>query len=322
MGRRLRTGRRRRSRRGPFDPTNHADQPLQHVGLAVPVDGVAGRARGDPGVQPGRLPRHSPARLVRRQARRRLDLLAHFLVGRLQPVAGPQHDLGAGTTRQGDPEEGLEHRRDLDVGQAEGLVQQDHRGLGIRADLGGGRSQGVGGLEGVPPLEAPVARGANADVDIELADQGTPRDLGLILGGDSGLADRASAMGASLPARAPPGLHRRPRGWGASGGRGGRGPCRLSGRASWAVAWAVPWRTARPGVWPGVAPGRDWRGPRRVRRGGARSPGGGARSPDGVARPRRGVPATPARTERGTDTGSNTLMVAIAASSLQTCHDR
>src|SRR5206468_3359898 len=62
----------------------------------------------------------------------------------------------------------------------------------------GGGSQGVGGLQGVPPLHAPAATTATADVDVELADQGTSRDLGLILGGDLGLADGATALRANL----------------------------------------------------------------------------------------------------------------------------
>ena len=97
----------------------------------------------------------------------------NLLGGRSQPIRGPQHDLDAGTARQGDPEESVEDRRHLDVGQAKGLVQHDHSGLSIGADLGGGGSQGVGGLQGVPPLNALAATTATADVDIELADQGT-----------------------------------------------------------------------------------------------------------------------------------------------------
>jgi hypothetical protein len=104
--------------------------------------------------------------------------------GGFQPVRCPQHDLDAGPSRQGDPEEGVEDRRHLDVGQAKGLVQQGHSRLSIGADLGGSGSQGVGGLQGVPPLDAPAATTARADVDVELADQGTSRDFRLILRGD------------------------------------------------------------------------------------------------------------------------------------------
>jgi hypothetical protein len=84
------------------------------------------------------------------------------------------------------------------VGQAEDLVQQDHGGLSIGADLGRGGPQGVGGLQGVPPLDAPAATAATADVDVEPSDQGASRDLRLILGGDPGLPDGATAPGASL----------------------------------------------------------------------------------------------------------------------------
>ena len=117
----------------------------------------------------------------------------NLLAGGSQPVRGPQHDLDAGTSRQGDPEEGVENRRHLDVGQAKGLVQQDHSGLSLGADLGGGGSQGVGGLQGVPPLNALAATTATADVDVELADQGTSRDFRLILCGNLCFPDGATA---------------------------------------------------------------------------------------------------------------------------------
>jgi hypothetical protein len=78
------------------------------------------------------------------------------------------------------------------------LFQQDHGGLSIGADLGGVGPQGVGGLQGVPPLDAPAATAATPDVDVEPSDQGASRDLRLILGGDPGLPDGATAPGASL----------------------------------------------------------------------------------------------------------------------------
>src|ERR1019366_4676610 len=98
----------------------------------------------------------------------------------------------------GDPEEGVEDRRHLDVGQAKGLVQQDHGGLSIGADLGGGGSQGVGGLQEMPPLDALAATTATANVDVELADQGTSRDFCLILCGDLRFPDGATTLRASV----------------------------------------------------------------------------------------------------------------------------
>jgi hypothetical protein len=50
----------------------------------------------------------------------------------------------------------------------------------------------------MPPLDAPAATTATADVDVELADQGTSRDLRLKLGGDLGLPDGATALRASV----------------------------------------------------------------------------------------------------------------------------
>jgi hypothetical protein len=71
-------------------------------------------------------------------------------------------------------------------------VQDRGRGLGVGADLAGGRSQGVGGLERVPALGPLAARRAVAYVDAELADQRLARDLGLELVGCAGL-DQATA---------------------------------------------------------------------------------------------------------------------------------
>jgi len=50
----------------------------------------------------------------------------------------------------------------------------------------------------VPPLDAPAAPTATADVDVEPADQGTSRDLRLILGGNLGFAEGATALRARL----------------------------------------------------------------------------------------------------------------------------
>jgi hypothetical protein len=50
----------------------------------------------------------------------------------------------------------------------------------------------------VPPLDAPAATTATADVDVELADQGTSRDFCLILCGNLCFVDGATALWASV----------------------------------------------------------------------------------------------------------------------------
>jgi hypothetical protein len=50
----------------------------------------------------------------------------------------------------------------------------------------------------VPPLDSLAAPAATADVDVELADQGTSRDFRLILEGDLGFPDGATALRASV----------------------------------------------------------------------------------------------------------------------------
>ena len=73
-------------------------------------------------------------------------------------------------------------------------VQQRGGGLGIGADLTGGRAQRVGRLERVPALGPFPACLAVADVDVELAHQGRARDLGLELVGRAGLDEAAPAV--------------------------------------------------------------------------------------------------------------------------------
>src|SRR5207247_1233165 len=71
-------------------------------------------------------------------------------------------------------------------------------GLGIGADLTGGRAQGVGRLERVTALGPLAARLAVTDVDAELADQRRAGDLGLELVGRAGLDEAAPAVRAGV----------------------------------------------------------------------------------------------------------------------------
>ena len=162
------------------------------------VDVVAGGPVTHPAVEPGGLPPDPPASLIRRQALRLLQALADLLVGRSQPPPGPQHDLGASPPRQGNAEQGVEDPGDLAVGQAAFLVEQDGGGLGIGADLASSGAGRVAGLQRVPASARPAARTAAAAVDVEAADDGPARDVGLELGVEVGLLDGAAAVGAGV----------------------------------------------------------------------------------------------------------------------------
>ena len=174
------------------------DHPLERVRTPTGVDHVAGRPLADPGVQPRRLASDAPTGLVHGEAVRVADLGADLLVGGGQAVRRARDDLGGGSARQLDAEEGVEQVGDLAVGEAGFFVQGDDRGLGVGADLAAGRAEGVGGLEGVPAPEAATAAVAAADVDVELPDDGLAGDVGLELGGDFGLDDGAAAAGAGV----------------------------------------------------------------------------------------------------------------------------
>jgi hypothetical protein len=82
------------------------------------------------------------------------------------------------------------------VGQPTLLVEFDNGCLGIRSQLSGGGTEGVGSLQGMAPLDAAVALTATPEVDVELAVDGAARDLDLELPGDVGLVEGAAAVGA------------------------------------------------------------------------------------------------------------------------------
>ena len=99
-----------------------------------------------------------------------------------------------------DAEEALQAAGDLAVRQAALLVEFDDGGLGIGSQLSRGGTEGVGRLQGMPPLNAAPALAALADVDVELAVNGLARDLDLELLGDVGLVEGAAAVGADARA--------------------------------------------------------------------------------------------------------------------------
>lgn len=81
------------------------------------------------------------------------------------------------------------------------LVEFDDGGLSIRPQLSRCGAEGVGRLQGVPPLNAALAPAAPADVDVELAVNGLARDLHLVLLGDVGFVEWGAAVGAALGQR-------------------------------------------------------------------------------------------------------------------------
>jgi len=77
-------------------------------------------------------------------------------------------------------------------------VEERGGGLRIGADLTGGRTQRVGGLEWVPALGPLAACVAVADVDAELAEERRARNLGLELLGRAGLDEATLAVRAHI----------------------------------------------------------------------------------------------------------------------------
>src|SRR4029453_14049042 len=80
-------------------------------------------------------------------------------------------------------------------------VEFDDGGLGVRPQLSGSGTQGVGRLQGVAPLHAATALAALTDVDVELPVDGLARNFHLELPGDADLDERATAVGALLGQR-------------------------------------------------------------------------------------------------------------------------
>ena len=83
------------------------------------------------------------------------------------------------------------------MGQSSLFVEGGDGGLAVGSELTGGGTQGVGGLQGVPPLNALAALLAVADVDVELAPPRLAGDFCLILVGHGCLDEAAAAAGTS-----------------------------------------------------------------------------------------------------------------------------
>ena len=135
----------------------------------------------------------APAGLVRGDDRRVADLLAEFLVGR-RGVAGGAVEQ-AGETARGDVEVervaqqvGDLRQRDAHLG-----VHFDHEADDSGAELYAGRTQRVGGLQGVSALHPPPA--LRAVPDLNAAQGGAPQAV---------LPDTATPPGSRQPRRRSP----------------------------------------------------------------------------------------------------------------------
>src|SRR4051812_37279531 len=91
--------------------------------------------------------------------------------------------------------------RDFAVGQAGVLVEIDHGGLHIRTDLASGSAGGVGSLQRMPTLARSAAVLALATVDVELPDDWSAGNLGLILMLDARFLHVAATVRASVRQR-------------------------------------------------------------------------------------------------------------------------
>src|SRR5262245_58553022 len=148
-------------------------------------------------MQPGGQAAYPPTRLIGHDPVGLAHGLADGLVDGLTAAARPQDGVDAAAAAEVDAEQAAQAADHLAVRQPALLVEFHDSCLGVRAQLRGGGPQGVGGLQRVPALEAPVAATAAADMDIELAMDGTARDLDLVLVRDVGFLDRPAVAGAN-----------------------------------------------------------------------------------------------------------------------------
>jgi len=115
--------------------------------VSAPAGHVVDRGHsGDEAVHPGGPAADPPAGLVGHDPGGRQQRVGDTLVDRIAALRGAQENLAHARARQPDAEQRAEVLGDLAVTQAGVFVQVDDGGLGVGAELTGGRPQGVGGL--------------------------------------------------------------------------------------------------------------------------------------------------------------------------------
>ena len=180
---------------------------------AARLNGIDGRLAGDEGPEPLQVRRDAPARFIRRYHGTAADRRTQGRIGRVRLARGAVHRVHQPAARDRQAEAIAQQRGDLPVRQPEAFIQEDGERDRLRPQLHGGGAQGVGGLQGMAPLDAPPAAGALPDVDAKRADEGPlDRQLFLILRGDPHRAHGALTVRA-LPRqrRLVPVIHRRGR---------------------------------------------------------------------------------------------------------------
>ena len=168
---------------------------LRVVESAAGADGVDGRRRGDGRPQPVAEGADAPTSLIRRDHGRVADLLAQRLVGRPRVACRTMQQMREAPRRDVEAEPGLQQVGDLGQRHAAVRVQLDDQRDHTGAELRAGRSQRVGGLQGVPALDTPPTLRAVADLDVEAAHPRAHRGkVFLILRRRAGHVDRAAAV--------------------------------------------------------------------------------------------------------------------------------
>jgi len=165
------------------------------------LDRVDSRVRRGDGPQPLQRPGNLPAGFIGRDDRGMLKAVLDFPVGGLQALAGPQHDLGRGSTAEMDTEQRAQGMGDFPVGHAGAFIEIDNGRLSVGAQLTGSGTHGVGRLQRMPALTVAAAAPTLAKMNIELSHDRLARNFLLVLGLDVGFLDVATTVGTGVRQR-------------------------------------------------------------------------------------------------------------------------